>query len=41
MSNPIFDAIKADIDTNDVVIFMKGEAEQPLCGLLRHCRADF
>ena len=32
MSNPIFDAIKADIDANDVVIFMKGEAEQPLCG---------
>lgn len=31
-NNPVFDAIKSDIETNDVVIFMKGTADFPQCG---------
>jgi len=32
MSNPAHAAIKADIDANDVVLFMKGTASMPQCG---------
>ena len=32
MTNPARDAIKADIDANDVVLFMKGTATMPQCG---------
>ncbi|MEM7545232.1 MAG: Grx4 family monothiol glutaredoxin [Pseudomonadota bacterium] len=32
MSNPAHDAIKADINNNDVVLFMKGTATMPQCG---------
>ncbi|MDF2965431.1 MAG: monothiol glutaredoxin [Rickettsiaceae bacterium] len=31
-NHPIFDKIKQDIETNDVVLFMKGTANAPLCG---------
>jgi monothiol glutaredoxin len=31
-TNPAHDAIKADIETNDVVLFMKGTAQTPQCG---------
>ncbi len=30
--NPIFKKIKHDIDSNDIVLFMKGTAKLPLCG---------
>ncbi len=32
MSDAAHAAIKADIDANDVVLFMKGTAEMPQCG---------
>jgi monothiol glutaredoxin len=32
MSDPAHRAIKADIDANDVVLFMKGTATMPQCG---------
>lgn len=32
MTTPIFERIKHDIENNDVVLFMKGTAEQPACG---------
>ncbi len=32
MSNPAHAAIKADVDANDVVLFMKGTASMPQCG---------
>jgi monothiol glutaredoxin len=32
MTNPAHDAIRADIDANDVVLFMKGTREMPQCG---------
>lgn len=32
MTNPAHDAIKADIEANDVVLFMKGTASMPQCG---------
>jgi monothiol glutaredoxin len=32
MSNTAHEAIKADIDANDVVLFMKGTAQMPQCG---------
>jgi monothiol glutaredoxin len=32
MSTAIFDQIKSDISTNDVVLFMKGTASMPMCG---------
>ena len=32
MSNSAHQAIKADIDANDVVLFMKGTSEMPQCG---------
>jgi monothiol glutaredoxin len=31
-TNPAHSAIKADIDANDVVLFMKGTASMPQCG---------
>ena len=31
-NDPIFDQIKNDIDTNDVVLYMKGTAKFPQCG---------
>src|SRR6476660_8593260 len=30
--NPLRDAIKQAIDENDVILFMKGSPEQPMCG---------
>jgi monothiol glutaredoxin len=32
MSNPSHDQIKADVDANDVVLFMKGTSQMPQCG---------
>jgi monothiol glutaredoxin len=32
MTNPLRDQIKAAIDENDVILFMKGTPEQPMCG---------
>ncbi|SET25427.1 Grx4 family monothiol glutaredoxin [Oceanicella actignis] len=32
MTNPAHDAIKAEIENNDVVLFMKGTASMPQCG---------
>lgn len=32
MSNPVHDAIKADVEANDVVLFMKGTSQMPQCG---------
>jgi monothiol glutaredoxin len=32
MDDPAHMAIKADIDANDVVLFMKGTAQMPQCG---------
>ena len=32
MTNPVFDRIKNDIDTNDVVLYMKGDRMFPQCG---------
>ena len=32
MTNPAHEAIKADIDANDVVLFMKGTSTMPQCG---------
>ena len=32
MSNSAHDQIKADVDANDVVLFMKGTAQMPQCG---------
>lgn len=31
-NHPIFDRIKQDIDSNDIVLFMKGTAASPMCG---------
>jgi monothiol glutaredoxin len=31
-SNPAHDAIRADLEANDVVLFMKGTAQMPQCG---------
>lgn len=31
-TNPAHDTIKAEIDANDVVLFMKGTASMPQCG---------
>lgn len=30
--NPVFDRIRADINTHDVVLFMKGNKKLPQCG---------
>jgi monothiol glutaredoxin len=32
LSNPVFDRIKQDISSNDVVLFMKGTPVFPQCG---------
>ena len=32
MSNPVFDRIQNDIDGNDIVLYMKGDAMFPQCG---------
>lgn len=43
MSNPVFDQIKNVIDSNDVVLFMKGTADFPSCGFsakVSHILAD-
>jgi monothiol glutaredoxin len=32
MTNPLRDQIKAAIDENDVILFMKGTPDQPMCG---------
>lgn len=32
MTNPIFEKIQHDIDTNDVVLYMKGTKKIPQCG---------
>lgn len=47
-SNQIFNKIDDLVKTNDVVLFMKGSAEIPLCGfsarvaaILRHLQLDF
>ena len=32
MSNPLRDQIQAAIQDNDVILFMKGTPEQPMCG---------
>jgi monothiol glutaredoxin len=32
MSNPVFDSIKREIDSTDVVLFMKGVPAAPQCG---------
>ncbi len=31
-TNPVFDRIQNDIDTNEVVVFMKGTPQFPQCG---------
>jgi monothiol glutaredoxin len=30
--NPVFDRIQADIDSNDIVLYMKGTKQIPQCG---------
>ena len=44
----IHDAIKADLDSNDVVLFMKGTPDFPMCGfsgqavqILNHLKVPF
>ena len=32
MSNPVFEQIEKDINSNDVVLFMKGSKKIPQCG---------
>jgi monothiol glutaredoxin len=32
MTNPIFDQIQNDIRANDVVLYMKGTHDMPMCG---------
>lgn len=32
MTNPIFDQIQNDIQANDVVLYMKGTHDMPMCG---------
>jgi monothiol glutaredoxin len=32
MTNPVFDRIQKDITENDVVLFMKGTPQFPMCG---------
>ena len=32
MTNPAHDAIKADVESSDVVLFMKGTSQMPQCG---------
>ena len=32
MTNPAFDRIRDDLSQNDVVLYMKGTAQMPMCG---------
>ncbi len=32
MTNPVHETIKADVEANDVVLFMKGTSQMPQCG---------
>lgn len=32
MTNPVFDRINNDLQQNDVVLYMKGTAQMPMCG---------
>ena len=32
MSNPIFDQIRHTVENNDVVLYMKGTKDAPMCG---------
>lgn len=32
MTNPVFDRIQNDIDSSDIVLYMKGDAMFPQCG---------
>jgi monothiol glutaredoxin len=32
MTNPVHDRIKAEVDSNDIVLFMKGTPAAPQCG---------
>ncbi|MBI1327463.1 MAG: Grx4 family monothiol glutaredoxin [Alphaproteobacteria bacterium] len=32
MTNPIFETIKQQLQANDVVVYMKGTSEIPMCG---------
>lgn len=32
MTNPVFERIQSDIDSNDVVLYMKGTKDIPQCG---------
>ena len=32
MTNPVFDQIQNDIQANDVVLYMKGTHDMPMCG---------
>lgn len=32
MTNPVFDRINEDLSANDVVLYMKGTAQMPMCG---------
>ena len=48
MTNPAHDAIRADINANDVVLFMKGTKTMPQCGfssrvaaILNYMEVDF
>lgn len=48
MAEDVQQRIKEIIDTNNIVLFMKGEAETPMCGfsasvvqILQHMGADF
>ena len=48
MSNPVFDRIQSDISTNDVMLYMKGNAAFPQCGfsarvvqILQHLKVPF
>ena len=48
MSNPVHDKISEKINANDVVLFMKGNADFPMCGfsavvvdILKHMEVPF
>lgn len=48
MENPIFERIRSDITTNDIVLYMKGTPAFPQCGfsataaqILSMCGVDF
>jgi monothiol glutaredoxin len=32
MTNPVFDRINSDLADNDVVLYMKGTSQMPMCG---------